>query len=148
MVSTTFDSYGGEYDLAAGTVLRLDAATYNGSITGYGTGRIELRARPGEAGIEISVADDGIGIDDETRERIFDPFFTTKEVGEGTGLGLAIVYGIVTSHGGQVAVESAPGRGALFTTTWPPASGPIPVRRARASAQDSPGASLARLLSS
>ncbi len=44
-------------------------------------------------------------------ERMFDPFFTTKAVGEGSGMGLAVVHGIVTTHGGSLFVESAPGIG-------------------------------------
>lgn len=78
------------------------------------------RARSGDPSrLEISVRDEGIGMDRHARERIFDPFYSTKAVGEGTGLGLAIVTGIVTSHGGEVTVKSAPGRGSCFTTTWP-----------------------------
>ncbi|MDX2434334.1 MAG: HAMP domain-containing sensor histidine kinase, partial [Desulfobacterales bacterium] len=45
----------------------------------------------------------------------FDPFFTTKEMGRGTGLGLAIVKHIVQVHGGSVTVESAPGKGTVFS---------------------------------
>ena len=75
--------------------------------------------------VELSVADDGVGIDSETCERIFDPFFSTKPPGEGAGLGLAIVYGIVNSHGGSVEVLSQPGKGSRFVTRWPAATAAI-----------------------
>ncbi|MHC4198817.1 MAG: PAS domain S-box protein [Planctomycetota bacterium] len=69
--------------------------------------------------LAVSVADTGVGIPDEIRDRIFEPFFTTKEPGKGTGMGLAMVYGIVKSHGGSIEIESEAGSGAAFTVYLP-----------------------------
>jgi signal transduction histidine kinase len=64
--------------------------------------------------LAIDIADTGSGIAPEHREQIFQPFFTTKKVGRGTGLGLAIAFDTVRSHGGQVLVDSEPGKGTRF----------------------------------
>ncbi|MCA9084942.1 MAG: CHASE3 domain-containing protein [Planctomycetaceae bacterium] len=69
--------------------------------------------------VKVSVIDTGHGISPEVIERIFDPFFTTKEQGKGTGLGLATCMGIVTSHGGNMAVRSEPGQKTEFSLYLP-----------------------------
>ena len=67
----------------------------------------------------LVVGDNGCGMDAETRAHLFEAFFTTKPAGRGTGLGLATVYDIVTSNGGLVHVDSAPGCGTRFTVLLP-----------------------------
>ena len=67
----------------------------------------------------VRVEDDGPGIDPEVRARLFEPFFTTKPVGQGTGLGLYVSYEIVRAHGGEIRVDSEPGRGSRFEVRIP-----------------------------
>lgn len=69
--------------------------------------------------VRIRIADTGTGISQENLKNIFTPFFTTKPVGKGTGLGLSISYGIIQQHGGDISVESAVGKGTIFTIKLP-----------------------------
>ena len=81
--------------------------------------RIAIRFDPGWHRLDVSVADTGMGVAQKHMQRIFDPFFTTKGAGKGTGLGLSVSYGLVQQHGGDITVESSPGRGSTFTVTLP-----------------------------
>ena len=60
-----------------------------------------------------------MGISEEVLQSIFEPYFTTKALGEGTGMGLAMVHGIVKKYGGEILVESQPGKGSVFSIFLP-----------------------------
>ena len=82
-------------------------------------GTLILGTRLEGANIRITVADTGIGMDDQTVEKIFTPFFTTKDAEHGTGLGLGIVQDIIASHGGRLRVESRRNAGSRFIVELP-----------------------------
>jgi two-component system nitrogen regulation sensor histidine kinase GlnL len=67
--------------------------------------------------LSVTVADDGPGVPEDVQNHLFSPFFTTKA--RGTGLGLAVCHRIVAEHGGIIAHEPRPGRGARFVVTLP-----------------------------
>ena len=83
------------------------------------TGDVVIRTLANEDTVRISIADTGCGIPEELLAKIRDPFFTTKEVGKGTGLGLSIVDQIVTSHGGELEIESEADKGTTVTIELP-----------------------------
>ncbi len=93
----------------------LDAVGKGGTVT------ISAREARRDGFVEIVVTDDGKGIPPHVLPYIFDPFFTTKSRGRGTGLGLSVSLGIVRQHGGDIQVQSRPGRGAAFTVMLPAA---------------------------
>jgi two-component system NtrC family sensor kinase len=82
--------------------------------------QVTVTTRAGAKGwVVVEVSDTGKGINPEHLSHIFEPFFTTKPVGVGTGLGLSVCHGIVTGLGGQLQVESHPGRGTTFRVLLP-----------------------------
>jgi signal transduction histidine kinase len=70
-------------------------------------------------GVELSVEDNGPGVNEDVRAHLFEPFFTTKPEGHGTGLGLVSVKAMAEQDGGSVSVESRPGAGTVFHVSWP-----------------------------
>jgi signal transduction histidine kinase len=89
-------------------------------------GWVRVAAQGDAGGVQLTVADSGIGIAPEDQAKIFDEFFRSQQAraqqSEGTGLGLAIVRAIVEAHGGKISVESALGRGSTFRVSLPAAS--------------------------
>jgi signal transduction histidine kinase len=77
--------------------------------------------------VTICVSDTGTGMPADVLAQAFDPFFTTKPIGVGTGLGLWVCHNIVSAHGGEIEVESAPGAGSTFRVILPAAS-PVAAR--------------------
>lgn len=84
------------------------------------TPKLTIRLKKGPTKVHIEVEDNGTGMDPDTCKRVFEPFFTTKGPEKGTGLGLSISYFIIADHhGGQMEVDSTPGKGTLFTVKLP-----------------------------
>jgi nitrogen-specific signal transduction histidine kinase len=83
-------------------------------------GTLSIATKDVADAVVVVVTDTGIGMPEQVRRRVFEPFFSTK--GEsGSGLGLSMAYSIIRRHGGEIRVESEPGRGATFTLTVPTA---------------------------
>jgi signal transduction histidine kinase len=85
-------------------------------------GRIDVRAKPADGSVEVSVTDTGVGIAPEDQEAIFEEFRqvgTAEKKVEGTGLGLALSRKFIELHGGRIWVQSEPGAGSTFTFTLP-----------------------------
>ena len=109
--------------------VRVQACALEGPPATPAGGLSVLQASPGtpQAGVLLSVQDNGAGMTPETAQRIFEPFFTTKAAHKGTGLGLSVVHGILRDHNATLQLLSAPGEGSCFRV-WlaalPPDAGP------------------------
>jgi signal transduction histidine kinase len=85
-------------------------------------GVLTLATRVDGDRVEVTVGDTGEGMEAEVKQRLFEPFFTTKG-SRGMGLGLSMTFGIVSRHGGQIEVDSAPGKGTRFHLRFPITAG-------------------------
>ena len=100
----------------------VDAMPQGGTIT-FVTRSEDVHAaeknRRSDRQLIVEVRDNGIGMDEKTRQRCLEPFFSTKSVRGGTGLGLAMVYGMMQRHEGNIDIESSPGQGTCFRLAFP-----------------------------
>ncbi|WP_174349664.1 HAMP domain-containing sensor histidine kinase [Paenibacillus sp. JMULE4] len=78
---------------------------------------ITFEAETEDSCTSIRIIDTGAGIPDDEMSRLFQPFHTTKR--NGVGLGLYICYNILSEHGGDIDVQSVPGKGTTFTLKFP-----------------------------
>lgn len=82
-------------------------------------GKIRISVKEKENGVEITIKDQGPGIDSKISAKIFEPFYSTKPIGEGSGLGLSVVHGIVKSHNGTIKYLPNKPKGAIFVVEFP-----------------------------
>ncbi len=110
----------------------VDALPQGGTIT-FTTHSIIVQSRqkdlPPQRQLQVEVRDNGIGMDEKTRQHCMEPFFSTKAQRGGTGLGLAMVYGMMRRHDGNIEIESTPGRGTCVSGSLSPSG--IKTRRRR-----------------
>ena len=100
----------------------VDAMPQGGTITFVTrsiSGPVSEESGASERQLQVEVKDNGIGMDEKTRQRCLEPFFSTKVQRGGTGLGLAMVYGMMQRHDGTIEIDSSPGRGTCFRLTFP-----------------------------
>lgn len=96
-----------------------DALNGEGEIVITTQKRLIQRTHKTEQMIQVSIADNGCGMDDSTLAHIFEPFFTTKQNGKGSGLGLSMVYGFIRQSKGRVEVQSELGKGSTIHLQLP-----------------------------
>jgi signal transduction histidine kinase/CheY-like chemotaxis protein len=100
----------------------VDAMPQGGTITFVTrsiSGHVSEESGASERQLHVEVKDNGIGMDEKTRQRCLEPFFSTKAQRGGTGLGLAMVYGMMQRHDGIIEIDSAPGRGTCVRLIFP-----------------------------
>ena len=102
---------------------RISVKTQNATLSGE-RNRRATDPKPGEY-VQLTVSDNGTGMDATVLKTLFEPFFTTKSEGSGTGLGLALVYGVVKQSGGHITVASELGQGSTFDVFLPRTSEPV-----------------------
>jgi signal transduction histidine kinase len=110
-----------EVSAANGQPLEVNLQTTGNQTLTKNNPQIEIKTEViDEKWITVSIADNGLGINEQINSKLFDPFFTTKAVGKGTGLGLYISYQIIVEkHNGQLSCFSVPGEGAEFVIKIP-----------------------------
>lgn len=82
-------------------------------------GRITISLEEKTKSVQISISDEGPGIDPKNEDKVIEPFFTTKPIGEGSGLGLSVVHGIINSHKGTISHAPNKPKGTVFTVDFP-----------------------------
>ncbi len=87
---------------------------------------VVVRTAAVDGHVRIQVRDQGRGMPPDVQRHVFDPFFTTRVHEGGTGLGLSIAHGIIEDHGGTIAIDSAVGKGTIFTISLPITHNAVP----------------------
>jgi two-component system sensor histidine kinase PhcS len=101
--------------------LLVNSAKATKEVSQMRTPEIKLSWKQVNGRVEISLWDNGAGIQEKNLHKIFDPFFTTREAGEGMGLGLSICHTIVANHGGSIRAESKEGEWTMIRFDLPSA---------------------------
>ena len=82
-------------------------------------GKLVIKTELSGSDVKITISDNGVGMNEATKNKLFEPFYTTKPVGEGTGLGLSIAYNTIKKHNGTISATSELGSGTTFVITIP-----------------------------